>query len=65
MPRTSSLGDIHRMNDPRPHGEHQVTVSVGEDERTEIWPRYERIVSRLACITLVACGIGVGMWASM
>lgn len=67
MPRTSSLGDIHRTDAQHPREDHMVTVSVidGGGRGMETWYRYERLVSGLACVVLVMCGIGVGIWASI
>lgn len=64
MPRTSSLGDIQRTDASRPRDDHQITVSsTNEGGGVDTQSRYERVVSVVACITLIACGIGVGIWA--
>lgn len=64
MPRTSSLGDIQRVDVSRTRDD-QITVSVPTDALDDVQSRYERIVSVVACVTLIACGIGVGIWASI
>jgi len=66
MPRTSSLGDIQRVDASRVRDDHTITVSVSTNEsEMEIQSRYERLFSMAACVTLLACGIGVGVWASL
>ena len=67
MPRTSSLGDIQRVDtSARARDDHQITVSVSMDGgETNAPSDYERILSVAACATLVACGVGVGIWASL
>lgn len=66
MPRTSSLGDIQRVDTPRTRDDHTITVSVSANEGDlNVQSRYERLVSIVACVTLIACGVGVGIWASL
>ena len=66
MPRTSSLGDIKRADASRARDDHSITVSVSTNEGdTDVQSQHERLVSVVACVTLIACGIGVGMWASL
>ena len=65
MPRTSSLGDIQRVDVSRTRDDH-ITISVSTNEGAmDVHSRYERLVSVVACVTLIACGIGVGIWASI
>jgi hypothetical protein len=66
MPRTSSLGDIQRVDASRTRDNHTITVSVTANEGdVNVQSHYERLVTILACVTLIACGIGVGVWASL
>jgi hypothetical protein len=65
MPRTSSLGDMQCADAaPRARDDHTITVSVNGGE-TNVQSPYERLVTAAACATLIACGIGVGIWASL
>jgi hypothetical protein len=65
MPRTSSLGDIQRNEVSRTRDD-QITVSVTTQEGAmDVQSRHERLVTAIAFVTLIACGIGVGIWASM
>lgn len=65
MPRTSSLGDIQRVDVSRTR-DAQIAVSVSTDEGAmDVQSRCERLVTVVACVTLIACGIGVGIWASI
>lgn len=66
MPRTSSLGDIQRVDTPRMRDDHTITVSVSTNEgELNVQSRYERFVTVAACMTLIGCGIGVGIWATL
>lgn len=66
MPRTSSLGDIKRTDASRTRNDHTITVSVSTNEgELNLQSGYARLVTVVACVTLIACGIGVGIWASL
>ena len=66
MPRTSSLGDIQGGDPPRARDDHTINVSVSTNESgVNVQSRYERFCTVVACVTLIACGIGVGSWASL
>lgn len=46
--------------------DHTITVSVSTNEgKLNVQSRYERFVTVAACMTLIACGIGVGIWATL
>ena len=54
------------METPRARNDHAVTVSVSTNvSETNVQSPYERLVTAVACVTLIACGIGVGIWASL
>ena len=63
MPQTSSLGDIQR-NAVRPARDPE-SVSVMAVRDPAKRNHYEAILSIIACITLIGCGIGVGIWAGV
>lgn len=66
MPQTSSLGDIQRADASRTRNGHTITVSVSTNEgERNATSGYERLVTVVASVMLVACGIGVGIWASL
>ena len=64
MPTTTSLGDRVRSSAPPAATSRTLSVSVPDEE--VVYPsQYERLVSAAACLLLVACGIGIGVWASL
>ena len=67
MPNTSSLGDLTSSTIPTRHASRSTVVAIsGGDVSPLSGPsRYERLVSVCACLLLVACGMGIGIWASM
>ena len=68
MPRTSNLGDLQGSSSlPARTATSSGTVNIAIDppETRDGSTRYEQALSIAACVSLIACGIGVGIWASM
>ena len=61
MPRTSSLGD--RTERSNTHSRTDV-VAVAIADETPSTRIYGDMLSVLSCVGLIACALGVGIWAS-
>lgn len=67
MPRTSNLGDIQGppLRTTTSSGTVNIAIETPEGRNGSIQMRYEQVLSIVACASLIACGIGVGIWASV
>lgn len=69
MPRTSNLGDLQGSSLPArmatPSGTVNIAIDTSETRTGATRTRYEQVLSIAACVSLIACGVGVGIWASV